>query len=380
MLQIQTVDSLDEIDAAEWDALVSSEDPFTEHAFLVALETSDSVGSRHTGWMPRHLVVRDDGRLVAAAPVYLKTDSYGEYIFDFHWAQSAISAGIPYYPKLVSAVPFTPATGKRILAARGYERLAADAILSAVAAQVADGIASSAHLLFISEAERDRAVAHDFTPRISMQYHWSNRGGWTCFDDFMAGVRAPSRKQIARERRIAASHGLDLVAKTGNELTPLEWRALYDFYVSTTERKGGFAYLTRGFFDQIVKTYAHRVVATFAEHQGRPVAGALFFWKGHSLYGRYWGAHRALDSMHFELCYYLPMQWGLERGMQRFEAGAQGEHKIKRGFVPEACHSAHTFRDARLAAAVARDLDQERAAVAHAIRELESLSPFPRGS
>ena len=373
---------IDAVDTAAWDHLVDPNDPFAEHAFLAALERSGCVGAPATGWVPRHLVVWDGERAVAAMPLYEKYDSYGEYIFDWGWAQAAQAAGLRYYPKLVSAVPFTPVSGRRLLldaALSLAERERATTALLDGVAEVAEACdASSVHVLFSTAAEKETLFGYGFLPRDSYQFHWENHG-WRDFDDYLSQLRATVRKQIKRERRQALAHGLRLVTLRGEEMTDRHWQAMWRFYSDTTDRKWGSPYLNRRAFTLFQETLGHRVLATLALADETPVAGALMFYRGTTLYGRYWGCARPLPAMHFELCYYRPIQWAIEQGLGRFEAGAQGEHKLKRGLLPATCHSAHWLRDPALAEAVARFLPRERLAIAGEMRLLNAHTPFRRG-
>ena len=382
-ITVEVVPALSGVPAAEWDTLAGADDPFVEHAFLAALETSGSVGPG-TGWSPAHVIARRRGRLEGAVPFYVKTDSYGEYIFDWGWASASQRAGISYYPKLVSSIPFTPATGRRLLVLDGLEADAGRQVAGALVLgmrTIADRIdASSIHVLFSSAEERaflcDPALR--FEPRLTYQYHWTNEG-YGSFDDYLAAFRSSSRKEVRRERRKAAASGLALRTVRGTELTDAEWAALYAFYRDTTGRKGAIPYLTPRFFEEIRRTLPERVVVGLASRpDGSPVAAALAFQKGRNLFGRYWGCLEDHEALHFELCYYRLIEFAIEHGLARFEAGAQGEHKIRRGLLPSPTFSAHWLRHPGLAEAVADHLPRE--AEMHE-REMELLArhtPFKR--
>ncbi|MET0343277.1 MAG: GNAT family N-acetyltransferase [Polyangiales bacterium] len=380
-LEIEVVSSLAEVPADAWNALGAPEDPFTEHGFLRLLEESESVGTEQSGWLPRHLLARRvvDGQrtLVGALPLYLKNNSYGEFIFDFGWANAAARAGLAYYPKLVSAVPFTPAGGRRILV-READRDALTTPLIAAAQAVAEhDRASSLHVLFCTGDESARLDALGLHARRSTQYHFENHEGLDSFDGFLASLRSPSRKQVRKERERARGHGLTLSMRPFGELAEADVAAMWAFYRSTVAAHGGHRYLTRAFFEQL-HTNPH-AYAAMAHAGSEPMAGALFFFKGRSLYGRYWGARAELPMLHFELCYYLPLEWGLARGLSRFEAGAQGEHKIKRGFLPNTCHSAHWAAHAGLDRAIADFVREEASYVADEQTLLTEGTPFRRG-
>jgi predicted N-acyltransferase len=379
-LTIEIVASLAEVDAAEWDALCSPEDPFMEHGFLRLLEQSGSVGPPQSGWLPRHVLVRRAEKLVAALPLYLKQHSYGEFIFDFGWAQAAMRAGLSYYPKLVSAAPFTPAGGRRLLVAKADEAELVPLLIAAAREIVDREHASSLHLLFCSEGEATELEPLGMHARKSTQYHFLHDGEFQTFADVVAALRNSSRKQVRKEREKAQSYGLALSMRPFGELSARDVAAMWTFYRSTIANHGSEAYLRRGFFDGLAQN-PHAYAAMAHEGDGdaaTPVAGALFFFKGTSLFGRYWGAVRELPMLHFELCYYLPMEWALERGMRRFEAGAQGEHKIKRGFLPRTCHSSHWAAHPGLDRAIADFVKNEASYVAREQEMLAESTPFKR--
>ncbi len=378
MFDVSVTKSIASVPAEHWDALCPPDDPFAEHAFLATLEESGSVGEG-SGWLPRHLLLHDGGRLVGAAPCYLKDHSYGEYIFDWSWAQAAHHGGIPYYPKLVCAVPFTPVTGGRLLAHP-------DAAASEVRATLAQGLAelarseeaSSVHILFCDAAERERLGEAGYLGRSSSQYHWERDPAWETFDDFLASLRSSSRKQIRRERRRAHDHGLTISLRPADTLGEIEWQVLWRCYQNTSARKWGTPYLSRSFFELLPQRLGHRVRVALAHQGDLPVAAALLFEKGSALYGRYWGALEHFDCLHFELCYYLPIEYGLAQGLDRFEAGAQGEHKIRRGLMPRSTHSAHLMRHPALREAVGRFVVEEASAVEEEMLYLSQHGPFKR--
>jgi predicted N-acyltransferase len=377
-MNIDFASQLAEVSAQEWDALVGEDDPFVEHAFLLALENSGSVG-RGTGWQPMHVLARDGGRLVAALPLYVKQHSYGEYVFDFGWAQAALRAGIRYYPKLVAMVPFTPATGRRFLIAPGVdEATAVRALLDGAMRALEKTRSSTIHLHFMNphEAELVRADGR-FLPRSSTQFHWKNQG-YATFDDHLATFRSVVRKEVKKERRRVAEAGIEVEAIEGSQLTAEHWSALSGFYFDTCNAHGSGPYLTPEFFDVISKTHAQRVIAMIARHEGRIVAGTLNFEKGRHLYGRYWGSVERHDSLHFELCYHRLIERAIARGCSRFEAGAQGMHKLRRGLLPTEIHNACYVADPRLRAAVADFLEREAENVQYELAELKHHGPSHR--
>ena len=356
-------------------------DPFLEHAFLATLEASGSVGAR-AGCVPRLIVARDGGRLVGAVPLYLKNNSYGEFIFDWGWANAAHRSGVRYYPKLVAAIPFTPVTGQRLpvdpdLSPTAARKVTA-AMMGAIRQLADDEHASSVHFLFCTEAEKDALATEDYLPRLSMQFHWHNRAErpFESFDDYLSTFRSRNRKQVRKERQTAAAHGLTFRTASGGELEPRDWQALHAFYRANIARHSGIPYLTERFFDLARTTLAHRLVATLAYRGEEAVAGTINFEKGPHLYGRYWGCLDDFQMLHFELCYYRLIERAIERRHTLFEAGAQGEHKLKRGLAPAFTHSAHWIREPALASAIAAFIEREAVEVAEEARLYEQHSPF----
>jgi hypothetical protein len=382
-LEITVLRAMSEVGAREWDAIAGEDDPFSEHAFLHALECSQSVGPG-TGWAPRHVIVRQGGTLVGAVAAYAKDDSWGEFTFDFHWARAAQQAGIRYFPKLVAMTPFTPATGTRLLIAKDADR---DAVLAALASglrKAADELgASSIHALYLDQEEKTGLLAAGpFMARLSTQFHFINQdedgAPHPNFDAFLARMRSPARKQIRRERREVATSSLRVEVKEGTALTDHDWKALHIFYRMNAARHGAFGYLTPECFEILRATFAHRVLAVLAYDGDEPVAGSLNFEKGACLYGRYWGTTIDAEFLHFECCYHRLVERAIERGYRRVEAGAQGHHKIKRGFMPAEIHSVHWIRDPRLSRGVAEFLPEEAHAVRMEMNELGAAGPFRR--
>jgi predicted N-acyltransferase len=366
------------IPAQDWDALACPEaatgrpiDPFTTHRFLAALETSGSTGAG-TGWQARPLVLRLDGRVVAAMPLYVKGHSQGEYIFDHSWAEAYARAGGRYYPKLQVAVPFTPATGRRFLGDPAHRAALMEA---AIGVTQQNGL-SSLHVTFCTEDEAQSLTGVQGTlHRITQQFHWENHG-YASFDDFLAQLSSRKRKMIRKERETARAHGLTLRALTGDQIEPAHWDAFWLFYQDTGSRKWGTPYLTRAFFDAVQATMRDDALLVLAFDGDRPVAGALNFIGRDTLYGRYWGCLADYPCLHFELCYYQAIDWAIAHGLSRVEAGAQGEHKLARGYLPSAVHSLHWIADPGFAKAVARYLDQERRAVGEEMEVLTAYGPF----
>jgi predicted N-acyltransferase len=373
------------VPAEAWNALAGDDDPFLEHAFLAALEASGSVGAR-AGCLPRLVLAREGGRLVGAVPLYLKTNSHGEFIFDWGWADAAARSGLRYYPKLVAAVPFTPVTGRRLLVDAAHDDAAAGVGRADIVAALLRGVqevcdaerASSVHVLFCTEGEKAALGEAAYLPRLSMQFHWHNRAErpFESFDDYLTTFRSRNRKQVRKERQGAAAHGLTFRTATGDELESSDWEALHRFYVTNVRRHHGMAYLRPEFFEVVRQTLPHRLVTTLAYRGGEAVAGTVNFEKGRHLYGRYWGCLEDFEMLHFEMCYYQLIERAIARGCTLFEAGAQGEHKLKRGLVPSFTHSAHWIRHRGLAQAIGEYVQAEARAVEEQVRGYGEHTPF----
>jgi uncharacterized protein len=375
-LTVKAHRAIDMIGAAAWDACAGSDNPFLSYAFLQALEASGSA-SAESGWLPQHLTLEDEnGCIIGVAPLYLKSHSYGEYVFDHGWAAAYERAGGRYYPKLQCAVPFTPVTGARLLLRPGAPDGAADALIAAMIGLAKRHKVSSLHVTFPTEREWQRLGDAGFLQRVGQQFHWQN-DGYESFDAFLEALNSRKRKQIRRERREANANGIEIEMLTGDAIEPRHWDAFFRFYMSTSDRKWGSAYLTREFFDLIGKRIPDRVLLVMARRGARYVAGALNLIGTDTLYGRNWGCVVDVPFLHFEACYYRAIEFAIERGLGRVEAGAQGQHKIQRGYLPCHTYSAHWIRDANFAAAVADFLKREARALEHNMMELEAeLSPF----
>ncbi len=367
-------DGVAALDPAAWDGLAGDAHPFLSHAFLAALETSGSVGPG-TGWQSLPITVADkDGTLTGAMPAYAKSHSQGEYIFDHGWADAWQRAGGNYYPKLLIAVPFTPAAGPRLLA---KDTRAAAALLAAAEALVAQNHLSSAHANFIAPDQLETFRAADWLIREGVQYHWFNRD-YATFDDFLDTLSSRKRKMIRKERA-GAQAGLTIRTLSGDEIEERHWDAFWYFYQDTGARKWGRPYLTRKFFSAIGEAMGDKIILMLAERDGVPIAGALNFVGGEALYGRYWGCQEDVPFLHFELCYYQAIDVAIQLGIGRVEAGAQGEHKIARGYEPVPTWSAHYIADPGFRAAVSDFVARERAAVEREIAFLGEMTPFKKG-
>ncbi len=378
-MQVTIHDSIDEIEAQDWNACANPDtarfNPFLTHEFLHALEASGSAVPR-TGWQPCHLSLRQSrgGEPLGVVPMYLKGHSRGEYVFDYAWADAWHRAGGRYYPKLQVSVPFTPATGRRMLARDGTaatERALLEACIQ-VARQT--GV-SSLHVTFMPESQWRLAGELGYLQRLDQQFHWRNPG-YASFDDFLADLSSKKRKNLKRERREALAAGVEIEWVTGRDLTEAHWDAFFEFYMDTGSRKWGSPYLTRRFFSLINETLADRVLLVMCRRGGRYIAGALNFIGGDTLFGRNWGCIEDHRFLHFEACYYQAIEFAIARGLRTVEAGAQGGHKVARGYMPQATHSAHWIADPAFADAVADFLERERAYVQDEMAYVEGRSPF----
>lgn len=381
-ITLEAVSSVGQITADEWNVCANSDggyNPFVTHAFFAALETSGSAIAR-TGWAARHLVARMAGQVVGIVPGYLKNHSQGEYVFDHGWADAYARAGGSYYPKLQATVPFTPATGPRLLVRNGPDA-------ARIRETLADGLialcgathASSVHVTFAREDEWTILAEHGFLQRTDQQFHWRNEGYGT-FEDFLATLASRHRKAIRRERRDALENGITIHALTGDDITPDAWDAFFEFYMETGSRKWGRPYLTRAFYAAIGETMANDVLLVMAKRDGKWIAGAINFIGSDTLFGRHWGAVEHHPFLHFEVCYYQAIDFAIRRGLKRVEAGAQGEHKIARGYLPQTTYSAHYIADPALRRAIRDYLKHERSYVQEAVRELTEAGPFRKAN
>ncbi|MBX2855086.1 MAG: GNAT family N-acetyltransferase [Rhodobacteraceae bacterium] len=389
-IAIRVLNAIEEIDPDVWDRCATPgteaggrpESPFTTHRFLLALEASGSA-TAETGWAPHHLVAQDDcGGVIGVAPLYAKTHSQGEFVFDYGWADAFMRAGGRYYPKLQCSAPFTPASGRRLLA-RADAGIPAETIELALvqgACQLAqENDLSSLHITFCTEGEWTRLGAAGLLQRQDQQFHWENKD-YASFDDFLASLASRKRKQVRKERERALESGVEIVTFSGDDLKEEHWRAFWRFYQDTGSRKWGSPYLTRDFYRQAQKTLRDDIALVMCRREGEWIAGALNFIGRETLYGRYWGCVEDHPCLHFEACYYQAIDIAIRMGLKRVEAGAQGAHKLARGYLPAATYSVHWIANPQFRHAVETYLDHERAAVADEIELLSEHSPFKKES
>jgi hypothetical protein len=367
------------VTAADWNALGAAPYPFLRHEFLRALELEGCVGDRF-GWLPRHLLAYRADRLVGAAPLYLKFNSYGEFVFDWSWADAYRRNGLDYFPKLVSAAPYTPATGPKLLVSERDDRNAVRRALADAALDLAHDLrASSLHWLFSPDEETDWLGERGFLRRTGCQFHWTNCG-YGGFDAFLETFSADKRKKVKRERRRVAEQGIHFRSLGGDEVSTAEWRFFHGLYADTFRRRGGVPTLSLGFFQRLARMLPESILLVLAMHGPNPVAAAFSLVGANTLYGRHWGCRDSYHSLHFETCYYQGIEYCLQRGLARFEPGAQGEHKLSRGFLPKLTWSSHWIADPRFAEAIGHFLTHEGEAMQGYLAEMTAHSPYKAAS
>lgn len=373
------IDSLDEVLSDSWNSLQGTHIPFLRHEFLSALEKHHCVGES-TGWIPQHILIYEGETLLGAAPQYLKTNSYGELVFDWAWAEAYQRSGLNYYPKLVTAIPYTPATGPRLLIApnRAREEIATQLIQTALEHAKRLQL-SSVHWLFPHEQDMQQLKQQGLLIRLGCQFHWNNLPGteyYRDFDDYLDRFTSSKRKKIRRERRQVSEAGVTLQRLQGDELSDAQWQSVHRHYRSTFDRLSGYATLSLDFFRELSQTMPQQLIVIIAEHNGNTVASAICFRDDNTLYGRHWGCDAHFQNLHFEACYYQGLEYCIEHKLQRFDPGAQGEHKISRGFLPTPTWSAHWIADPQFRAAIADFLQRETQGMQHYIQALSEHSPF----
>ncbi|MEE9343867.1 MAG: GNAT family N-acetyltransferase [Gammaproteobacteria bacterium] len=365
-----------DFDKGDWNRVSGVDYPFLRYEFLSALETQGCVGEQH-GWIPQHMAAYDDqNQLTGLLPFYLKNNSYGEFVFDWSWADAYQRNGLPYYPKGLVSVPYTPAKGPRILTHTDCDEPETKKQLIELSTTFAtEQHLSSLHFLFLEKADREQFNNEVWLQRSDIQFHWENRN-YTNFDDFLSRLNSRKRKKIKRERRQVVEAGIDIQVVSGSDMTEEQWRIMHEFYCSTFDKKSGYPTFSLSFFQEISATMGSQIVLIFAYHESKAVAGAIFFRSNDTLYGRHWGCNEEFHSLHFEVCYYQGIEYCIQQGLQRFEPGAQGEHKISRGFLPMKTHSMHWIAHDDFRRAINRHLVQERHAINEYYSTLQKQSPY----
>ena len=376
-MKVTVHDSISSITREDWNALAGNDYPFLQHAFLALAERTGSV-SPDAGWTPRHLTLNDGGKLRAAMPLYEKSHSWGEFVFDWAWAQAYEQAGLDYYPKLVSAIPFTPAPSTRILKADKSDDEAARILLHAAIQLAGDTACSSLHILFPTTDEIPLLDEAGLLVRKDCQFHWRNRG-YRNFDDFLATFTSAKRKKAKRDRRRVAENGIQFRRLRGAELDNDTWSTVYALIARTFMLRGSLPYFNQAFFEGLSAHLPENILVIMAEKDGRPVAAAVFFESDTTLYGRYWGSDGHFDALHFETCYYQGIDYCIESGKQLFEPGTQGEHKISRGFAPVETWSAHWLAHPEFADAIERYLNEEGRHIDRYIETVDAHTPYKSG-
>jgi predicted N-acyltransferase len=374
-MRTEVVDSLTLVKAEDWNRLADTSNPFVQHQFLVALEKNRCL--QEYGWYPQHIVLYDDNeKLLAATPLYIKDNSYGELVFDWSWADAYHRAGLPYYPKLVTAIPYTPVTGPRLLVAPEQDYASCAKCLTEAAVDHADQLgASGVHWLFTNQQDTDYLKEQHYSMRLGCQFHWRN-SEYENFDQFLSALNSAKRKKIKRERRYVKEQGVQLEIRSGRDMDDELWSMYHQFYTSTFDRKSGMPTLQLDFFREISQTMPDNIVIVFAVHNNNYVASAFNMRDQTTLYGRHWGCNTKFHSLHFECCYYQGLEYCIRHNLARFEPGAQGEHKISRGFLPVPTWSAHWISQPEFAGAIEQFVERERTGMEHYINSLMSHSPY----
>ena len=374
-MEVKQINSMAQVDGAAWNRLAGAAYPFMRHEFLLALEQSGSV-CEQTGWVPAHLLVMNEDQLVAFMPLYLKHHSWGEYVFDQQWAQAYQQQGLDYYPKWLTAIPLTPCQGPRIVIQEGIDLLEVMRLLLAFIKQLSEQLGiSSWHCLFPDLQQVELLRSLGLSIREGVQFHWFNQG-YRDFNDFLSTMNASKRKMLKRERRRVNEQGVRLLRIAGKDVSELQWQTFFQFYTMTYFKRGSQPYLNLAFFQQIGATMGEQILLILASKDDKAIAAALSFIGEETLYGRYWGCFEEYNGLHFETCYYQGLDYCIEHSLKRFDSGAQGEHKIARGFEPIATYSAHWIKDDRFAKAIEHFLAREQKAVQHYKQDAASYLPF----
>ena len=377
-MNITIIGAIKETTPDEWNALAGNDNPFLRFEFLSALETHNCVGERY-GWIPQHITVRDDdSNLIGAVPLYIKDNSYGEFVFDWGWADAYHRSGIEYYPKLVCSIPYTPASGPRLLidTSVDYTKVA-DTLISAALSHATNLNVSSLHWLFTTEKDSQQLSKHGLMKRLGCQFHWNNNK-YESFDHFLQTLTHGKRKNIKQERRRVKESNVEIEILDGHQASESHWATFHRYYESTFMKLGGYATLSQSFFQEVGQTMPNNIMLVMAKHEGDYIASALSFRGSNTLYGRHWGCEKEINSLHFEACYYQGIEYCIEHGLKRFEPGAQGEHKISRGFLPTPTYSMHWIADPIFKKAIQEFLDHETVGMNNYINQLQLHSPFKR--
>ncbi len=373
---IQIIDQLSNIDCTAWNALLPDSNPFLRHEFLSGLETHGCI-TGNTGWLAKHFLAFDEkGKLAGALPMYLKSNSFGEFVFDWSWVSAYEDAGLAYYPKLISAIPYTPVTGPRLLIAKNQNReVISETLLQNIKEHIDSQQLSSFHCLFPPTSELTHFSEQHLLKRLAFQYHWENNS-YESFEHYLSFFRSRKRQNVKRERRLIKESNITLHVLHGNEMDEQQWQTAYRFYQSTFLRKGNYPALTLNFFKSLANTMPNSIVVVLAEHKGQYIAAAINLRSDERLYGRYWGCEVPFQNLHFEVCFYTGIDYCIKNSLKFFEPGAQGEHKITRGFLPTETYSMHWIADPRFRAAISGFLQREQQALSHYRPQLDKLSPF----
>lgn len=374
-IEVSIIGAINEVTADEWNRLVDSDNPFARFEFLNALEQHHCVGQTY-GWLPQHIIIKENNRLIGASPMYLKNNSYGEFVFDWAWADAYHRSGLEYYPKLVTSIPYTPATGQRFLINddHRYEEISQLIINTGIQHAKAIGV-SSMHWLFTNDNDTRQLKNNNLMLRLGCQFHWENNN-YSDFEHYLSFFNSKNRKKIKRERKQVQQQNIEIEIRTGHEMNTELWKIYHDFYSSTFDKKSGMATLSLGFFKSIGETMPDNVLVLFAKYNNEYVASAFCIRGEHTLYGRHWGCNTEFDSLHFELCYYQGLEYCIKNGLSRFEPGAQGEHKIYRGFLPTETWSAHWIAHPEFDNVIRKHVQHEQQGMQHYIKEMHTHSPF----
>ncbi len=372
---VSIIGAMAEVTTGEWNALVDDDNPFARYEFLNALEQHDCVGQTY-GWLPQHIVVRENNTLIGASPMYLKNNSYGEFVFDWAWADAYHRSGIEYYPKLVTSIPYTPATGQRFLIKDKQRHTEISQLIIYAGLQHAKAIrVSSVHWLFTNKQDTQELKNQNLILRLGCQFHWQNKD-YIDFDHYLSFFNSKNRKKIKRERKQVQQQAISIEIKTGHEMSDKLWQIFHKFYTSTFDKKSGMATLSSNFFKAIGKSMPDNIVVLFARHDARYVASAFCIRGANTLFGRHWGCNTEFSNLHFELCYYQGLEYCINNGLKRFEPGAQGEHKIYRGFLPTATWSAHWLAHPEFNTIIRKHVQHEQQGMQYYIENMQSHSPF----